>query len=116
MQVPTSSRNQTTLSQAKDPNLEVKESKTVKTLIYAEGPNSVFIRVQNMEDHFDKDPKTFNLDVNAFARELFSEANPQLSEIQLNMLKINISEKTLTGVTNYEEREKEFIKWKTNEP
>mmetsp|Transcript_4442 Transcript_4442/g.6557 ORF Transcript_4442/g.6557 Transcript_4442/m.6557 type:complete len:331 (-) Transcript_4442:54-1046(-) len=101
---------------AKDSNEVVKKAKTVKTLVYAAGNNSVLVRVSNMEDSFDKEPRTFHFDVQAFARELFLEANPSLSEEQLLKMKIKVDEKTLTGVSGYSKRQDESEIWKINEP
>ena len=80
--------------------------------MYAEKKNQVLLRVQNMEDSFDKDPETYKFDVNFFAENLFLEANPGFDYSQI---KVDIEEMTLSGVTNYEKRMSEDFSWTTNE-
>lgn len=57
------------------PNMPYKESKTLKTIAYAQGLNEISLRVANLDDHFDKSAETVPFDVNAWAREFFLEAN-----------------------------------------
>lgn len=75
-----------------------KESKTLKTLVYAQGLNQISLRVANLDDHFDnkqiEDKQQF--DVNSWAREYFLEANGQNATL-LKDLKIEINEMNLGG-------------------
>jgi len=80
------------------PNKLYKESKTLKTLVYAQGLNQLVLRVSNLEDRFDGPAaKIQSFDVNAWAREFYAEANYHLnaSESIFKDLKINITEMNL---------------------
>ena len=40
------------------PNKQYKESKTLKSIVYAKGRNEISLRLANLEDHFDKSAET----------------------------------------------------------
>ena len=83
----------------------------MKLLLYAFKKDQVLLRVSNLEDAgFDTNPQSYNLDLKAYARDLFAEANPGLNSPNL---KFDIEETTLTGVTNYKTRMNEHTKWQT---
>lgn len=58
-------------------NTEYKESKFVKTTTYPIGANEILLRITNLDDRFDgkTNEDYIYFDVNAFARELYLEAN-----------------------------------------
>lgn len=69
----------------------------------------MLLRVSNLEDAgFDTHPKSYTLDLKAYAKDLFAEANPGQNFPQL---KFDIEETTLTGVTNYKRRMNDHTKW-----
>jgi hypothetical protein len=59
------------------PNKSYKESKAVKTTTYPIGVNEILLRVTNLDDRFDgkSNEDYIYFDVNAFAREMYLEAN-----------------------------------------
>jgi len=59
------------------PNKAYKNAQTVKTIIYPTGEREVLLRIINLEDRFDgkAGDNIHYFDVNAFARELYLEAN-----------------------------------------
>lgn len=57
------------------PNKQYKESKTLKTIVYATALNEVSLRIANLDDRFDKGCEVQAFDVNDWAREFFLEAN-----------------------------------------
>lgn len=58
-------------------NAQFKESKLVKTILYPINANEMLLRITNLDDRFDgKTNADFIMfDVNAFAREMYLEAN-----------------------------------------
>jgi murein L,D-transpeptidase YafK len=62
-----------------------------------------------MEDSFDHSSSQVKFDVNAFAHQLFKEANPD----HLGKVQIHIEETTLTGSSNLAKRTAEQTNWQT---
>lgn len=63
------------------------------------------LRVANLEDRFDSDPKTYKFDVNSWAREWYLEANAHLAynESEFDVLKnlmVIVTEMNLSGVVS----------------
>jgi hypothetical protein len=58
-------------------NAKFKESKFIKTILYPINSNEILLRITNLDDRFDgKTNEDFTyFDVNAFAREMYLEAN-----------------------------------------
>jgi len=102
------------------PNKLYKESKTLKTLVYAQGLNQLILRVSNLEDRFDgAAAKVQSFDVNAWAREFYAAANYHLnaSESILKDLKINITEMNLGASVELESLKNgtlNLTQWKTD--
>ena len=85
---------------AEIPNKEYKESRTLKTLVYALGLNEIIVRVTNLQDRFDGQTALVQqFDVNAWAREFYLEANYHLnkSEELMKDLRVQITEMNLGG-------------------
>jgi hypothetical protein len=78
-------------------------SHTLKPIIYALAKNKLLLRLSNMEDSFDRSSSQVTFDVNAFAHQLFKEANPNHS----GKVQIQIEETTLTGSSNLAKRNAE---------
>ena len=59
------------------PNKSYKESNTIKTTTYPIGVNEILLRIINLDDRFDgkSNEDYIYFDVNAFAREMYLEAN-----------------------------------------
>lgn len=84
------------------PNKSFKNSQTIKTILYPTGKREVLLRVINLADRFDGgNQKEIYFDVNAFARELYLEANSHnltTSEQKIvKDLKLDIEEMNLAG-------------------
>jgi hypothetical protein len=58
-------------------NKAYKESKFIKTTTYPIGANEILVRITNLDDRFDgkTNEDYIYFDVNAFAREMYLEAN-----------------------------------------
>ena len=58
-------------------NKAYKESKYIKTTTYPIGANEILVRITNLDDRFDgkTNEDYIYFDVNAFAREMYLEAN-----------------------------------------
>lgn len=101
-----------------------KHSKSLKATIFGLQPNQVQVRLVNLDDRFDgaNNSQVQTMDLNAFARELYMEANAHLlsknatlAEDQIKLLQVNITEMNLAGsipLTLMKQRNK-FAKWKT---
>jgi hypothetical protein len=102
------------------PNKSFKESKTLKTLVYALGRDSVVLRISNLADRFDgASALVEQFDVNTWAREFYAEANYHLnaSETILKDLKINITEMNLGGSVELDSLKNgtlNLTQWKTD--
>jgi len=80
-------------------NAKTLESETLKLLLFAFKKDQVLLRISNLEDAgFDPNPKSYNLDLKAYAQELFAEANQGKEYPKMTF---EIEETALNGVTNY---------------
>lgn len=71
--------NQTEPPMPTVPNKEFKQSKTLKTITYGIKPNEIQVRLTNLDDNFDGNySKPLAIDLNAWAREFYLEANAHL--------------------------------------
>jgi len=101
---------------AANPNPDLATSQTLKTLIYAIKKDEILLRINNMEDTFDKKADTHSIDLAAFARDLFIEANPSITnQTLLASVGIAIEEMTLSGASNYQQKMRDSTMWKSNE-
>lgn len=102
------------------PNKVYKESKTLKTLVYALGQNQIVLRITNLADRFDgASALVQSFDVNTWAREFYAEANYHLnaSETILKDLKINITEMNLGASVELDQLKNgtlNLTQWKTD--
>lgn len=61
------------------PNKDFKQSGTLKTITYGIKPNEIQVRLTNLDDNFDGNySKPLAIDLNAWAREFYLEANAHL--------------------------------------
>lgn len=89
------------------PNAEYKEGKTIKTLAYGVGKGVVMLRIANLEDRFDgaNNSRSYNFDLNAWAKEYYLEANahliqglsPKEQETFVKAIEVNITEMNAAG-------------------
>ena len=97
-------------------NPDLATTDTLKTLIYAIKKDEILLRINNMEDIFDKKADSHSIDLTAFARDLFIEANPSITnQTLLASVEIAIEQMTLSGAANYEKRMRANTAWKSNE-
>lgn len=88
--------------------------------MYAKGRNEISLRLANLEDHFDKSAETQTVDLNAWAREYFLEANNHNLTL-LKDLKIEITEMNLGGSIPKDDLKSDkggkhaLTKWKTDQ-
>jgi|TARA_B110000285_G_C15131263_1_gene623741 hypothetical protein len=88
--------------------------------VYAKGRNEISLRLANLEDHFDKSAETQTVDLNAWAREYFLEANNHNLTL-LKDLKIEITEMNLGGSIPKDDLKSDkggkhaLTKWKTDQ-
>jgi hypothetical protein len=105
-------------------NKAYKESKFIKTTTYPIGANEILVRITNLDDRFDgkTNEDYIYFDVNAFAREMYLEANEKnmsksmKKQALVSLLKLEIEEMNIAGSIglDYLNTSDHATKWKVD--